>query len=72
MNGREEPIRRVDYLVRGVQVPAGESRVVFTYEPASAKAGAWLSAVTLIALVGAGALLLTGRRRRRHGVHSPA
>ena len=65
VNGEEEPIRRVDYLVRGVQVPAGTSRVVFSYEPASAKAGAWLSAAALLGLGAAAGLLLLGRRRTR-------
>ena len=65
VNGREERIERVDYLVRGVRVPAGTSRVVFTYDPASARAGAWLSAASLLALGAAAGLLLLGRRRTR-------
>ncbi len=65
VNGREVPIHRVDYLIRGVSVPAGRSRVVFTYEPESARAGVLLSGGSLIALAAAAAFLLFGRRRRR-------
>ena len=35
MDGREAPLERVDYLLRGVMLPAGRHRVEFTYEPAS-------------------------------------
>ena len=64
VNGREVPIHRVDYLIRGVSVPAGRSRVVFTYEPESARAGVLLSGGSLIALAAAAVFLLFGRRRR--------
>jgi hypothetical protein len=66
VDGDEQPIRRVDYLLRGVSVPAGTSRVEFTYEPASATAGAWLSGASLL-LFGAAAALLLARRRRGGG-----
>jgi Bacterial membrane protein YfhO len=64
VDGREEPIRRVDYLLRGVTVPTGASRVEFTYEPVSAKAGAWLSGVALLLLAASAGALLLARRRR--------
>ena len=67
VDGDEQPIRRVDYLLRGVSVPAGTSRVEFSYEPASATAGAWLSGVALLLLGGAAAALLLARRRRGGG-----
>jgi hypothetical protein len=67
VDGREEPIRRVDYLLRGVSVPAGASRVEFTYEPASATAGAWLSGITLLLLAGSAGALLLARRRGEAG-----
>jgi Bacterial membrane protein YfhO len=61
VDGDEVPIHRVDYLIRGVPVPAGAHRVEFRYEPASWRAG-WI--VSLIALlVIAGALALGLRRR---------
>ena len=67
VDGDEQPIRRVDYLLRGVSVPAGTSRVEFSYEPASATAGAWLSGVALLLLGGSAAALLLARRRRGGG-----
>jgi uncharacterized membrane protein YfhO len=43
------PIERVDYLLRGVPVAAGEHRIVMTYEPWSWRAG-WI--VSLLAARG--------------------
>jgi Bacterial membrane protein YfhO len=63
VNGRESPIRRVDYLVRGVSVPAGRSRVVFSYEPASFTVGAWLSGAALVLLAGVTGLAAAAGRR---------
>ena len=34
-------ISPVDYLLRGVAVPAGHDRIVFTYDPASFRIG-WI------------------------------
>ena len=62
VNGRPADIERVDYLLRGVRVPAGESEVVFTYRPLSFRIG-WI--VSLVALLGVlGALLAAWHRRR--------
>jgi hypothetical protein len=64
VNGRERRIEQVDYLLRGVPVPAGRSRVVLTYRPASARAGTLLSAAGLaLLLAGAFVLLMRGRGR---------
>jgi hypothetical protein len=49
VDGREVPIERVDYLLRGVPVAAGEHRIVMTYEPWSWRAG-WI--VSLLAALG--------------------
>nr|MBA2631211.1 YfhO family protein [Thermoleophilaceae bacterium] len=66
VDGREAPIERVDYLLRGVPVGAGASRVVLTYEPASVRVAAWLSGLSGLGLVGAaGGLLFVRRRRER-------
>jgi len=64
VDGEERPIEQVDYVLRGVQVPAGRSRVELTYRPASARAGAWVSAAALFGLAGAGLVLLRRSRRR--------
>jgi hypothetical protein len=62
VDGREVPIERVDYLLRGVRVPAGRHRVEFRYRPASFTVG-WV--VSLLALAAIAAAALTGWRNRR-------
>jgi hypothetical protein len=62
IDGHDAPIERVDYLLRGVRVPAGFHRVEFEYAPASWRTG-WI--VSLLALVAIAALALVGLRRRR-------
>ena len=39
VDGKPAPIHRVDYLIRGVPVPAGAHRVEFRYQPASWRRG---------------------------------
>ncbi|MBA3261565.1 MAG: YfhO family protein [Thermoleophilaceae bacterium] len=53
VDGRDVPIERVDYLIRGVPVPAGKHEVEFRYEPASWRAGWIVSLLALIAILGA-------------------
>jgi hypothetical protein len=62
VDGRSVPIERVDYLLRGVRVPAGAHTVEFRYEPASWRAGWLISLVALVTLAGVAALGLRGRR----------
>ena len=52
----DEPaeIEQVDYLLRGVQLPAGAHRVEFRYEPASWRIGWIVSLLALVVLVGRG------------------
>jgi hypothetical protein len=61
VDGREVPLERVDYLLRGVPVPAGRHRVELTYRPLGWTAG-WI--VTLLAALGLTAAVLVARRRR--------
>jgi hypothetical protein len=61
VDGRDAPIERVDYLLRGVPVGAGEHRIVITYEPWSWRAG-WI--VSLLAALGLlAAAMWKGARR---------
>jgi Bacterial membrane protein YfhO len=62
VNGRDEPLRRVDYLLRGVALPAGTHRVEFEYRP-----GSWLASriVTGLGLLVLAAALVAGLRGRR-------
>jgi hypothetical protein len=51
IDGRPAPIYRANRLMRGAAVPAGEHRLVYTYEPNSFRLGALISAFGLIALL---------------------
>ena len=73
VNGRAVPISEVDYLLRGVAVPAGTDHITFTYDPPSFSRGWELRlAAAVVILVALAAALLTRRRpaRRRRGVHA--
>jgi hypothetical protein len=50
VDGRDAPVHRVDYLLRGISVPAGTHQVEFSYEPASWRAGWIISLSTLLIL----------------------
>lgn len=50
VNGSEREILRANTAFRAVEVPAGESEVVFTYRPLSLRLGALISALSLLAL----------------------
>ncbi len=64
VDGSEAPVLRANYVFRGVVVPAGAHRVVFTYEPDDLRTGFYLSLVTLLLLGGAGAASMLAHRRR--------
>ena len=60
VDGREAPLERVDYLLRGVRRPGRDAPVEFTYEPWSWTAG-WIA--SLLAALALAAWVLAGRRR---------
>jgi hypothetical protein len=62
VDGREVPIERVNYLMRGVVVPPGEHRVELRYEPLSWRLG-WI--VSLLATLAVAAVAAVDWRRRR-------
>jgi hypothetical protein len=68
LDGREVPIHRVDYLLRGVHVPEGEHTLVMRFEPAADRYGTWISAASTLFVYG-GLAAIVGRayRRRRAG-----
>ncbi len=70
VDGRSTPVRRVDYLLRGVAVSPGRHTVEFRYRPTSWRVGWMLSGLTLIGLVVL--LLLTRRGSRRPVRHALA
>jgi hypothetical protein len=67
VDGRPAELLRVDHALRGVRVPAGSHRVVFTYEDRALQVGLVISAVSVLGLAG----LWLWRRRRRPD-HAPA
>lgn len=69
VNGHPEPVDRVDYLLRGVAVPAGTDHIVFTYDPASFQEGWMLSLGATIVLVAA-VMVEVARRRRAAADHT--
>jgi hypothetical protein len=50
VNGAEREILRANIAFRAVEVPAGDSEVVFTYRPLSLRVGALISGLSLIGL----------------------
>jgi hypothetical protein len=61
VDGQHVPIHRVNYLFRGVEVPAGAHTITMSYRPLSAVIGAGLTGLTLLGLIGAA---IMSRRRR--------
>jgi uncharacterized membrane protein YfhO len=59
LDGRGEPLLRVDYTFRGVPLPAGTHRIELEYRPASVRRGA------LVSLLALGVTLLFLRAVRR-------
>jgi len=56
VDGRPATVYRANYLFRAVEVPAGRSEAVFTFDPASYRWGRLISLATLVALVAASVL----------------
>jgi len=69
VDGRAQPVQRVDLLLRGVSVGPGQHTVVLRYVPASWRIGWIVSLVAVLALV---AVLLSAIRLRRRGTSSAA
>jgi hypothetical protein len=71
VDGTPVPIERVNYLLRGVPVPAGTHRVEFSYEPATYRAGWIITLVSALAVLIAGLAGWRNRRRLRRRRHNP-
>jgi hypothetical protein len=63
VNGRPARIDEVDYLLRGVAVPAGNDHIVFSYDPSSFRTG-WVVSLAATALVLVAVFIELWRRRR--------
>jgi hypothetical protein len=66
VDGRDTPLRRVDYLIRGVGVPAGSHRVELRYRPTSWRAG-WIVSSLALVLIVAAAMIGARRNAQRRG-----
>ena len=65
LDGKQVPIVRANYILRGLEVPAGDSTVVFRFEPRSFTNGVRLFlGAGLVVLAWLGALALTSWRRQ--------
>lgn len=63
VDGRSAPVVRVDSVLRGVVVPAGTHRVVWSYTVPGIRVGAAVSALAALALLGAAVGLRVRARR---------
>jgi hypothetical protein len=69
VDGEERPIWRANSLFRGLEVPAGDHRVVFKYRPYWFYLGATVSLVTLLLIV-AGVLVEAYRSRKERSIQA--
>ena len=57
IDGKEAPIYRVNYVLRGLKIPAGKHTIEFKFEPEVVKTGstiALMSSIAMLLLIGAG------------------
>ena len=66
IDGKETPIAKVNYVLRGLSIPAGKHAIEFRFEPASYANGRNVTAISQYVLIGLllGALLTELRRNR--------
>ena len=55
IDGKETPHQKVNYVLRGMEIPAGKHEIVFEYKPAAVEKGKILDLIASIALVLLGA-----------------
>lgn len=58
IDGKEAPHHKVNYVLRGMEIPAGKHEIVFEFKPAAVEKGKTLDLIASIALIllGAGAV----------------
>lgn len=63
IDDREVPILRTNHALRGIELPAGMSRIVLRYQPETFRRGLWLMGISLMLLGGWAAVLVVGASR---------
>ncbi|MCX7045466.1 MAG: YfhO family protein [Candidatus Sumerlaeota bacterium] len=51
INGKRTQVYRANYLFRAIVIPPGQSRIIFKYQPRAFTIGAWISGLSLAALI---------------------
>jgi len=66
IDGKNVPYYRVNYVLRGMEIPAGKHNVTFKYEPTVIKTGSLLSLFCygLLILVPIGWFAVSGKRKK--------
>ncbi|MEG1998920.1 MAG: YfhO family protein, partial [Bacteroidales bacterium] len=67
IDGKDVQMARVDYVLRGLQLPAGEHTIIFRFDPESlhVTTGIAYAAIILVILLCAGTLYVVFRRKRK-------
>jgi hypothetical protein len=67
INGEEVPIARVNYALRGLNVPAGENEIIFSFEPQVVRTGSTVMLISNILLLLAiiGGIYLGIRKKKK-------
>ena len=67
IDGKEMPIYNVNYVLRGLEIPAGKHTIEFKFEPQVVKTGssiALMSSIGMLLLIGAGAYFETKKEKK--------
>ena len=67
VDGKETPIVKANYILRAVQLPAGEHKIEFKFHPDSYYTGdriSFASSIVLL-LIAAGSIVLSFRRKKQ-------
>ena len=67
IDGKEMPIYNVNYVLRGLEIPAGKHTIEFKFEPQVVKTGssiALMSSIGMLLLIGAGVYFETKKEKK--------